>query len=131
MESLGTYFSWFNKQNCKIPHNAPNKSFRIYFLCLLQSYTNADLKISVYVCVHIKTIHTENLASLILRILGLFVREFVNLLESRLFFNIFQCFWTFVKKTFHIFHVSISQKVKGVLMWNLQHIIFIRRPRYW
>ena len=27
------------------------------------------------------------------------------------------------KQTFYISHVRISQKVKGVLMWNLQHII--------
>ena len=26
------------------------------------------------------------------------------------------------KQTFHISHVRIPQKVKGVLMWNLQHI---------
>ena len=35
------------------------------------------------------------------------------------------------KQTFHISHVHISQKVKGVLIWNLQHIIFIWRRRYW
>ena len=35
------------------------------------------------------------------------------------------------KETFHISHVRISQKVKGVLMWNLRHIIFIWRQRYW
>ena len=34
------------------------------------------------------------------------------------------------KQTDHITHVRISQKVKGVLMWNLQHIIFIWRYRY-
>ena len=39
-------------------------------------------------------------------------------------------FWIFVNKL-HISHVRISQKVKGVLMWNLQHIIFISRRRYW
>ena len=27
------------------------------------------------------------------------------------------------KQTFHISHVRISQKVKGLFMWNLQHII--------
>ena len=35
------------------------------------------------------------------------------------------------KQTFHTPHVHMSQKVKGVLMWNLQHIIFIWRHRYW
>ena len=34
------------------------------------------------------------------------------------------------KQTFHISNVCISQKVKGVLMWNFQHIIFIWRRRY-
>ena len=34
------------------------------------------------------------------------------------------------KQTFHISHVRISQKVKGVLMWNLQHVIFKWRRRY-
>ena len=34
------------------------------------------------------------------------------------------------KQTFHIPHVHISQNVKDVLMWNLQHIIFIWRRRY-
>ena len=31
---------------------------------------------------------------------------------------------------FHISRVLISQKVKGVTMWNLWHIIFIWRRRY-
>ena len=35
------------------------------------------------------------------------------------------------KQTFHISHVRISQKVKGVLMWDPQHIISIWRRRYW
>ena len=34
------------------------------------------------------------------------------------------------EQTFHISYVRISQKVKVVLMWNLQHIIFIWRRRY-
>ena len=34
------------------------------------------------------------------------------------------------KQIFHITHMRISQKVKGVLMWNLQHAIFIWRGRY-
>ena len=29
------------------------------------------------------------------------------------------------KQSFHTSHVRISQKLKGVLIWNLQHIIFI------
>ena len=35
------------------------------------------------------------------------------------------------KQTFHISHVHISQKVKGDLVWNLWHIIFIWSQRYW
>ena len=35
------------------------------------------------------------------------------------------------KQTFHISHVSISQKVKDALMWNVQHITFIWRRRHW
>ena len=35
------------------------------------------------------------------------------------------------KQTFHICHVRISQQVKGILIWNLQHIIFIWRRKYW
>ena len=31
------------------------------------------------------------------------------------------------KQTFHISHMRISQKVKGILMWNVQQIIFIWR----
>ena len=33
------------------------------------------------------------------------------------------------KQTFQISQVRISQKVKGVLMWNLKHAIFIQRQR--
>ena len=35
------------------------------------------------------------------------------------------------KQNFHISHVRISEKVKDVLMWNLWHIIFKWRRRYW
>ena len=51
--------------------------------------------------------------------------DFVNFLKSRLIFNIFYCCWIFVNKIFiyFTFHVRISQKVKDVLMWYLQHII--------
>ena len=35
------------------------------------------------------------------------------------------------KQTFHISNVDISQNVKDVLMWNLQHVIFMWRRRYW
>ena len=35
------------------------------------------------------------------------------------------------KETFHVSHVHASQKVKDILMWNVQHIIFMWRRRYW
>ena len=31
---------------------------------------------------------------------------------------------------FHIFHVRMSQKVKDVLVWNLQHLIFTLKQKY-
>ena len=40
-------------------------------------------------------------------------------------------FLNICKQTFHISHMWISQKVIGVLMWNLRHNIFIWRQRYW
>ena len=48
--------------------------------------------------------------------------KFVNFLNSRLIFNIFYCFWMFVNKHFDVYHVHIFQKVKRVMMWNLQQI---------
>ena len=56
--------------------------------------------------------------------------KFANLLKNRPVFNIFYCFWMFMNKLF-TYHVGISQKVKSVLMWNLQDIFFIWRRRYW
>ena len=35
------------------------------------------------------------------------------------------------KQTFHISDVRISQKVKGVVIWNFQHTTFIWRQSYW
>ena len=34
-------------------------------------------------------------------------------------------------ETFHRSHVRISQKVRVALLWNIQHVIFIWRGRYW
>ena len=56
-----------------------------------------DLKISPYVCVHIKQ-YPENFAFLIQRTLELITGKFVNLLKSGLIFNIFFCAWMFVNK---------------------------------
>ena len=87
------------------------------------------MKISVFVRVHIKTIPWK-FNILILRILELFTVKFVNCFKSRLLFNVFYCFWMFVSKLF-IYLACAYLRVKGVLMWNLQHIIFIWRRRYW
>ena len=45
--------------------------------------------------------------------------DLVNLLKSRLIFQHMLLFLNVSKPTFHISHVHISQKVKGVLMCNL------------
>ena len=57
--------------------------------------------------------YPENFAFLIQRM----PRKFANLLKSR----------PICKQTFLISHQRISQKVKGALMWNLQHMAFIWR----
>ena len=64
---------------------------------ITQRYTNAGLKISLYVCVHIKTIPSK------FRIPGqdlpsYLCLRFVNFLKFRLIFNIFYCSWMFVNK---------------------------------
>ena len=70
--------------------------------------------------------YSENFIFLILRILKLFTLKFVNVSKSMLIFIAF-----FFVCIFHISHVRISQNVKGVLMRNLWHIIFMWRWRYW
>ena len=78
--------------------------------------------------------------------------EFCEISKNALFIehHLDDCFWFYLwrvfyifhyqksrlvenrlKQTFHISNVRISQKVKGVLTWNLQHIIFMRTRRYW
>ena len=53
--------------------------------------------------------------------------KFINFLK-RLIFKTCYCFWMFWNKlTVHVSHVRISQKVKGISTWNLQHITFIWR----
>ena len=70
-------------------------------------YTNVDLKISLYVCVHIKQ-YPENFAFLILRNLKLFAREVCKFL--------FLLFPNACKQTFNISDGLLSQNVKVVLM---------------
>ena len=64
---------------------------------LLYRYANADLKISLYVPVRIKTIPWK-FCILNPKNLGLFGREFVNFLRSRPIFNTFYYFWMFENK---------------------------------
>ena len=78
------------------------------------------MKISVYVCGHIKTIPRK---FPILNPKSYLPVKFVNLLKRRLIFNML-LFLNVCKQTFHTSHMHMSQKVKGVLTWNLQHIIF-------
>ena len=91
------------------------------------------MKIFLYICVHIKSI-TCKFRILNPRILKLFPVKFVNFLKISLIFNIFYCLHILCKQTFHLSQLRISQRVKGVLMWNLQHIFIWRwrwRWRYW
>ena len=53
-----------------------------------------------------------------------FLKNYANFQYILLFLNV-------CKQTFVTSHVRISQQVKSVLMWNLQHIIFISRQIYW
>ena len=93
-------------------------------------YTDADLKIFLYVCVHIKTIpwkcrflNKEFLSHLLVK--------FINFFKNRLIFiSFYCCFWVFVNKLF-TYLTCASQYVKGALLWNLRHIVFMWRRRYW
>ena len=89
------------------------------------------MKITLYVCVDIKTIPWK------FRILNpkkfrvTSSVKFVNFLKSiPLVLNVCS-FDDVVNKLFTYLTYALSQKVKGALMWNLQHIIFIWRPRNW
>ena len=85
-------------------------------------YTNVDLKVSLYVCVHMKTIPWK------FRILN--PKNFVDFLKSRLTFNIFFCFWIFVDKLSHISRAHIS-KSKPCFNVKSSTYYFHIRPRYW
>ena len=69
--------------------------------------------------------YLENLALLILRILELFAREVCKFLKKYANFYHVLLFLNVCKQAFHISHVRVSQKVKSVLMWNPQQIIFV------
>ena len=88
-----------------------------------QRYTNSDLKIYLYVCVHIKTIPWK------FRFLNpenpkLFACEVCKFLKKQANFYLILLLLKVCKKTFQISHVRISQNLKGILMWNLRHIIY-------
>ena len=92
-------------------------------------YPSADLK-SPYIFVFIQKQYLANFAFLILRIIKLFTREVCKFLKNKANFQYILSFRNVCKQTFHISHVRISQKVKGVTMTNLRHIIFMWRRRY-
>ena len=64
-----------------------------------ERYTNADLKISPYVCVHITTIPWK-FCFLNPKNSPVFALKFVNFLKSRLVFILFYCFWMFLERLF-------------------------------
>ena len=72
-------------------------------------YTNPNFKISLYICVHVKTT-SWNFAFYILRILKLFPVKFANFLKIRPIFNIFYCFLMFINNFSRISRVHISKK---------------------
>ena len=81
---------------------------------------------SCYMSVFVSKQFSENFAFFILKIIEYLPVKFVYFLKSRLIFNLF-C----RKQIFHISHVRTSPNGKGGSVWNLQHIIFIWRQRYW
>ena len=92
-------------------------------------YTNANFKIPKCLCLH--KINALKISFLILRILVLFSREVFKFLKTYANFYLILFFLNVCEQTFHIPHVRVSQDVKGVLMGNLQHIIFKSRGTYW
>ena len=96
-----------------------------------QRCTNADLKISLYSEVHIKTISWK------LRILKPknswviypWSLHFSQKVDYFLIYSIVSvCLQTNIT---YMSWVHKSQKVNIVIMWNLRHIIFMWRRRYW
>ena len=75
------------------PNSLFKKCVSILYSKQIGRYTNADLKISLLVCFHIKAI--------------LWKFRILNPRNSRIIYP------------FHISHVRISQKAKGIIMWTL------------
>ena len=63
--------------------------------------------------------YPENFEFLILRILELFSREVCKFLKKLANFQHILLFLYVCKQTFHMTHMSISQNVKGVLMFYI------------
>ena len=118
------------KANISIKQSCTNGIHFIEIRLWLLKGTLMQIWKSPYMFVLIQKQYPENFSLLFLRTAELSAREVVDLLKSRLIFNIFCCF-KLCKQTFHISHVHISHKVKYVLMWNLKHIIFRWSRRYW
>ena len=108
----------------------PILTYRMYSMVSIKG-TLMQVWKSPYVCVHIKTIYPENFAFLTFTIHQLFTREVCKFLKNLANFYLIQLFLNVCKQTFHISHARTSQKVKGVLIWNLQHTIFMWRQRCW
>ena len=85
---------------------------------------------SLYISVFIWKQDPDIFAFLILRILEISAREVCKILKKWANFEHVLLFLYVCKQSFHISHMRLSQKVKGVVMWNLQHIVFIGRRRY-
>ena len=85
-------------------------------------YTNADLKISLHACVHIKAIPWKfrilkpKNSRVIYTPICKFLKRWGNFYNVIFFLN--AC-----KQTFHIYHVRLSQNVKGVSRWSLRRVI--------
>ena len=79
-----------------------------------------------WLCKH-KKVRSRQTTTLVLNWIRQFlpvgiVKKCGNFWHILLFLNV-------CKQTFYISHVYLSQKLKGVFMWNLQHIIFIWRMK--
>ena len=88
----------FLKKNClltlPIPISDEENKLKI------QRYTNANLKIPLFVWIHIYKYYPENFVLLILRILELFTCKICIFLKIRLLLKAFYCFCMFVIKHF-------------------------------
>ena len=78
-------------------------------ISVLKVYTNADLKISLFACVNIKIIPWKLCVHNLMNFRVICPWSFINVLKSRLIFNIFYCFWMFVNILSRISRAHISK----------------------